>query len=177
MRVSGKAAWGYVPLPRAPGRCYLSVKHLGWTGTKGGAAVWSPEVFSLAVECFQCGTLSLSVLSFKGKRLFQQQESATNNIATHGPCWSCCRPPAPLPCVAACCQERIDIARRVRLCLCEVTGCTQSAVDIWLCRCGPCIFSLHYPLITVLQSIANVVYCTSKLKQRRSSPVSNDTFK
>ena len=71
----------------------VCVKHLGWTGTKGGAAVWSPEVFSLAVECFQCGTLS--VWTFKGKRLFQKQESATNNMATHGPCCMELLPPPP----------------------------------------------------------------------------------
>lgn len=70
-----------------PADFYLSVKHLSWMGTEGGAAVWSPEVFSLAVECFRCGTLS--VRSLKGKRLFQKQESATNNMATHGPCWRC----------------------------------------------------------------------------------------
>lgn len=39
----GKAAWGYVALPSGPADFYLSVKHLGWKGTKGGAALWSPE--------------------------------------------------------------------------------------------------------------------------------------
>lgn len=39
----GKAAWGYVALPSGPADFYLSVKHLGWKGTKGGVALWSPE--------------------------------------------------------------------------------------------------------------------------------------
>lgn len=40
-------------------------------GDKGrGAAVWSPDVFSLAVECFRCGTLS--AWSFKGKRVIPE---------------------------------------------------------------------------------------------------------
>lgn len=102
-KVSGKAVWGFVPLPMGPGWFYLSVKHLGWTRTKGGAVVWSPEVFSLALECFQCG--ALSVRTFKGKRLFQKQESATNNMATHGPCWSCWR-------LLRCCRVLLPVARK-----------------------------------------------------------------
>lgn len=49
----------------------------------------SPEVFSLARECFWCRAPSMQTL--KGKQLFQKQESATNITATHGLFWSCRR--------------------------------------------------------------------------------------
>lgn len=108
--------------PGPPADFYLSVKHLSWMGTEGGAAVWSPEVFSLAVECFRCGTLS--VRSFKGKRLFQKQESASNNMATHGPCWRC--------------RVLLSVAKReytqqtVCVCVCICNNWTLSISQWWI---------------------------------------------
>lgn len=100
------------------GGLYLLAKHLSWT--KGGAAAWSPEVFSLAAECFLSG--ALSVRAFKGKPLFQKQESATNNMATHGPPLE--EPPPPPPPPPAPLQPPTGAKREhtqptVRVCVCN----------------------------------------------------------
>lgn len=154
--------------PKGPSWSYLSVKHLGWTGTKGGDAVRSPEVFSLAVECFQCGTLS--VRSLKGKQLSQKQESATNNMATHGPCWSCCRLLRPADC---CCLLPWENTQLTVCVFVWNNTLNQSAVEIWLCRCGLCILS-HSFLITVSLSNAMFYLVTIFIRNELCCPFCKD---
>lgn len=75
--------------PGPPADFYLSVKHLSWTGTeREGPRLGHQRCFPWQWNAFG---VELSVWSFKGKQLFQKQESATNNMAMRGPCWRCRR--------------------------------------------------------------------------------------
>lgn len=82
-------------------------------GDKGrGPLVWSPEVFSLAAECFQCGARFCA--EFQREAVIPETGKCYKQ---YGNTWPLVElllpPPAPLPSVAPCCQERVYTTDRV----------------------------------------------------------------
>lgn len=122
--VSGKAVRGYVPLPRGPPADFICLWNTstGW-GQREGPAVRSPEVFSLAVECFRCVELFLLWLS-KGSGYSRNRkvpQTIWQHMALAG---------AAAAAASCCCRALLSVARReyiqltvcVHVCVCFNNG-------------------------------------------------------
>ena len=161
-----------LPSPGPPGWFYLSVKHLGWTGTKGGARGSVTGGVFLGSGMFS--VRSSFCADFQREAVIPETGKCYKQYGNTWPLLELLElppPPALLPSAAACCQERIHITVRVCLCLfVEQNTLNQPLVEIWLCRCDLCIFPLRCPLITVLQRKCKCFI--SHLQLQQQSPIS-----